>query len=81
MGKETGSSTICVMIELQVPSNKRSLTGSTEVIAILLSITKTESRKQWEEPESIRVQVGMEYVGRESIMNKESGVERVDALS
>ena len=43
------------MIELQVPSNKGRPIGSTEVVKRLLSETKVELMKQWEEPESIRV--------------------------
>ena len=37
--------------------------------------------KQCKERESIRVLVGAEYVGNEGLTERESGSERVDALS
>ena len=69
------------MIELQVPSNKRSPIGGTEVVKMLLSETNVESKKQWEDPESISVRVEREYVGRDRVTKRESGLERADALN
>lgn len=54
----------------------------TEVVGILCSSTKIESRKQCEDPESINVRVKSERIDvKESVMVRESGSERAEALS
>jgi hypothetical protein len=54
----------------------------TEVVGILCSATKVESRKQCEDPESINVWVRSERVDvNESVTVRESGSERAAALS
>ena len=71
--KVTGSFTIWVMIELQVPSNKQSPIGVIEVVGMLLSETNNVSIKQWDDPESIRVWVEREYVKMDKVTKRESG--------
>jgi hypothetical protein len=68
------------MTELQVPSNRRSPIGRIVVVVIWCLDTNDESRKQWDEPESIRVCIARDLrVARD--MKRESGSERADALS
>ena len=44
------------------PSNKRSRIGvANKVVVILLLTTKFESKKQWVEPESINVRIGIDW--------------------
>jgi hypothetical protein len=80
VGKVIGSSAVLVIMELQVPSNKWSPIGVIDFILILILDTKSESKKESEEPESRRV-------GRDSDfrmvrqMVKESGSKRADTLS
>ena len=69
------------MIALQVPSNRWRPIRATEIVGILLLVTKAKSIKQSEEPESIRVQVDREYSEMDRVVKRESGSERVDALS
>ena len=69
------------MIALQVPSNRQRPIGATEIVGILLLVTKVESIKQSEEPESIRVQVERECSEMDRVVKRESGLERADALS
>ena len=79
-GKVIGSLAICEMMELQVPSNRWSLIGEIVVVVTLCLDTNDKSRKQWEEPESIRVCIDREF-GIVRDMKRESGSERADALS
>jgi hypothetical protein len=78
--KVIGSSVVSVIMELQVPSNKQSPIGVIDFILFLFLDTKSESKKESEEPESRRI-------GRDSDfrmvrqMVKESGSKRADALS
>ena len=54
----------------------------TEVVGILCSSTKVASRKQCEDPESIKVRVRSERIDvNESVTVRESGSERAAALS
>ena len=69
------------MIVLQVPSNRWRPIRATEIVDILLLVTKAESIKQSEEPESIRVQVDREYSEMDRVVKRESGSERADVLS
>ena len=69
------------MIALQVPSNRRRPIGATEIVGILLLVTKAESIKQSEEPESIRVWVERDCSEMDRVVKRESGLERADTLS
>ena len=69
------------MIALQVPSNRWRLIRAIKTVGILLLVTKAESIKQSEEPESIRVQVERECLEMDRVVKRESGLERADALS
>ena len=69
------------MIALQVPSNRQRPVGATKIVGILLLVTKAESIKQSEEPESIRVRVERECLEMDRVVKRESGSERVDTLS
>ena len=69
------------MIALQVPSNRRRPIRPTEIVGILLLVTKAESIKQSEEPESIRVRVERDCLEMDRVVKRESGLERVDTLS
>jgi hypothetical protein len=80
VGNVIGSLAIWVMVELGVPSNKQSLIGGIVVIVILCLDTNDESKKQWDEPESIRVCIDREF-GIVRDIKRESGLERADALS
>jgi hypothetical protein len=55
VGKVIGSSVVLVIMELQVPSNKQSPIGVIDFVLILFLDTKSESKKESEEPESRRV--------------------------
>ena len=61
--KSIGTSAACVMMELQVPSNRRSPMGGTMVVGMLWWSTKCLSMKQCEELESMRVRTGREKEG------------------
>ena len=50
--KEIGMDTIFVIMEETEPSNRRNFTGGTTIVGILYFVTKEESIKQLEEPES-----------------------------
>jgi hypothetical protein len=74
------SSTVLVIMELQVPSNKRSPIGVIDFILILILDTKSESKKESEEPELRRVGRDNDFrMVRQMV--KESGSKRADALS
>ena len=60
VGQSIGTSAACVMMELQVPSNRQSPMSGT---VMLWWSTKCLSMKQCEEPESMRVQTGREKEG------------------
>ena len=60
------------MIALQIPSNRRRLIGATEIVGILLLVTKAES---------IRVRVERECSEMDRVVKRELGSERADALS
>ena len=66
---------------LQVPSNRQRPIRATEIVGILLLVTKAESIKQSEEPESIRVRVERECSEMDRVVKRELGSERADALS
>ena len=51
-GKVIGISAVSVIVELQVPSNKRSPIGGIDLVLILILDTKRVSKKESEEPES-----------------------------
>ena len=68
------------MVELQDPSKSCKPIGLMDSMLSWLSNMKEESRKQWEEPELIRVQKGAEESGKVKRMVRESGSERVDTL-
>jgi hypothetical protein len=80
VGKVIGISAVFVIMELQVPSNKRSLIGVIDFILILILDTKSESKKESEEPESRRVGRDNDFrMVRQMV--KESGSKRADVLS
>jgi hypothetical protein len=80
VGKGIGSSVVSVIMELQVPSNKRSLIRVIDFILILILDTKSESKKESEEPESRRVGRDNDFrMVRQMV--KESGSKRADTLS
>jgi hypothetical protein len=68
-------------MELQVPSNRRRPIGAMVIVLILCLDTKIELRKQWEEPESMRVHEVREWVGNVKVIKRELGDKRADALS
>ena len=80
VGKDIGSSAVSVIVELQVPSNKRSPIREIDVILILILDTKGESKKESDDPESRRVGKDNEFKVVRQIVN-ESGSKRADALS
>jgi hypothetical protein len=55
VGKVIGISAVSVIMELQVPLNKRSPIGVIDFVLILILDTKSESKKESEELESRRV--------------------------
>ena len=55
VGKDIGSSTVLGIVELQVPSNKRSPIGEIDIVLILFLDTKSESKKESDDLESRRV--------------------------
>ena len=63
VGESIRISAACVIMELQVPSNRWSPMGGTTVVGMLWWSTKCLSMKQCEEPESMRVQTGREKEG------------------
>jgi hypothetical protein len=71
---------VSVIMELQVPSNKRSPIGVIDFVLILILDTKSESKKESEEPESRRVGRDNDFRMVRQIV-KESGSKRVDMLS
>jgi hypothetical protein len=71
---------VSVIMELQVPSNKRSPIRVIDFVLILFLDTKSESKKESEEPESRRVGRDNDFrMVRQMV--KESGSKRVDVLS
>ena len=79
-GKVIGISAVSVIVELQVPSNKRSPIGGIDLVLILFLDTKRVSKKESEEPESRSVRRSRKLrVVRCRV--KESGSKRADALS
>ena len=69
------------MIALQVPSNRQRLIRATKIVGILLLVTKAESIKQSEEPESIKVWVERDCPEMDRVVKRKSGLERADTLS
>jgi hypothetical protein len=67
-------------MELQVPSNKWSPIGVIDFVLILFLDTKSESKKESEEPESRRVGRDNDFRMVRQIV-KESGSKRADMLS
>ena len=63
VGKSIGTSAACVMMELQVSSNRQSPMGGTTVVRMLWWSTKCLSMKQCEGLESMRVRTGREKEG------------------
>ena len=78
--KVTGSSIVWVMIELQVPSKRRSLIGGMVVVGSLWCFTNFGSMKQWDDLESMRalIRTSADIV---RVMKRESGSERAAVLS
>jgi hypothetical protein len=73
-------SVVSVIMELQVPLNKQSPIGVIDFILFLFLDTKSESKKESEEPESRRVGRNNDFrMVRQMV--KESGSKRVDVLS
>jgi hypothetical protein len=78
--KVIGSSAVSVIMELQVPSNKWSPIGVIDFVLFLFLDTKSESKKESEEPELRRVGRDNDFrMVRQMV--KESGSKRADALS
>jgi hypothetical protein len=71
---------VSVIMELQVPSNKRSPIGVIDFVLILILDTKSKSKKESEELESRRVERD-NYFRMVKQMVNESGSKRVDVLS
>jgi hypothetical protein len=80
VGKFIRSSAVSVIMELQVPLNKRSPIGVIDFVLILILDTKSESKKESEEPESRRVGSDNDF-RMVRPMVKESGSKRADVLS
>lgn len=80
-GKEMSIITISEMTVPEEPSNRRRPIGGIETRVRLFFVQKTESMKQWDEPESIRVRKpdGMREEWR--VGHSEFGSERAEALS
>jgi hypothetical protein len=74
------SSAVSVIMELQVPSNKQSPIRVIDFVLFLFLDTKSESKKESEEPESRRVGRDNDFRMVRQIV-KESGSKRADALS
>jgi hypothetical protein len=80
VGKVIGSSTVLVIMELQVPSNKWSPIRVIDFVLILILDTKSESKKESEKLELRRVGRDNDFrMVRQMV--KESGSKRADALS
>jgi hypothetical protein len=80
VGKVIRSSAVSVIMELQVPSNKQSPIGVIDFVSILILDTKSESKKESEEPELRRVGRDNDFrMVRQMV--KESGSKRADMLS
>jgi hypothetical protein len=80
VGKAIRSSAVSVIMELQVPSNKQSPIRVIDFVLILILNTKSESKKESEEPESRRVGRDNDFrMVRQMV--KESGSKRADTLS
>jgi hypothetical protein len=80
VGKVIRSSAVSVIMELQVPSNKWSPIRVIDFVLILILDTKSESKKESEEPESRRVGRDNDFrMVRQMV--KESGSKRADTLS
>ena len=77
VGKVIGISVVSVIVELQVPSNKRSLIRGIDVVLISFLDTKMVSKKESEEPESRSVRRSRELRVIRCKVN-ESGSKRVD---
>jgi hypothetical protein len=78
--KVIGSFTVSVIMELQVPLNKQSPIGVIDFVLILILDTKSESKKESEEPELRRVGRDNDFrMVRQMV--KESGSKRADVLS
>jgi hypothetical protein len=74
------SSAVSVIMELQVPLNKQSPIRVIDFVLFLIFDTKSESKKESEEPESRRVGRDNDFRMVRQIVKK-SGSKRVDALS
>ena len=68
VGNVIGISTASVMMELQVPSKRRSLMGGTAKVRMLWVLANVESKKQCEEPESISVWIRIDNEGVFTLM-------------
>jgi hypothetical protein len=80
VGKVIRISAVSVIMELQVPLNKRSPIGVIDFVLILLLDTKSESKNKSEELESRRVGRDNDFrMVRQMV--KESGSKRADVLS
>jgi hypothetical protein len=80
VGKVIRISVVLVIMELQVPLNKRSPIGVIDFVLILILDTKSESKKESEEPELRRVGRDNDFRMVRQIV-KESGSKRADTLS
>jgi hypothetical protein len=79
VGKVIGISAVSVIMELQVPSNKRSPIRVIDFVLILFLDTKSESKNESEELESRRVGRDNDFrMVRQMV--KESGSKRADTL-
>ena len=68
VGNIIGISVASVMMELQVPSKRRSPMGGTAKVGMLLVLANVESKKQCEEPESISVRIRIDNEGVFTLM-------------
>jgi hypothetical protein len=80
VGKVIRISAVSVIMELQVPLNKQSPIGVIDFVLMLFLDTKSESKKESEEPESRRVGRDNDFIMVRQMV-KESGSKRADALS
>ena len=68
VGNVIGISTASVMMELQVPSKRRSPMGGTAKVGMLWVLANVECKKQCEELESISVRIRIDNEGVFTLM-------------
>jgi len=86
-GNFTGNNTTLEIILFEVPSNRCSFTGKVGVVGREYPQAKVESKKQYVDPESTSVQIGISWRwfkahtrGETRGIQRELGLGRVDVL-